>query len=692
MKREDEEIFLGGVLSEIEEEIGKLSGRIDNEKAQVKRFKEYINDRYGEMDVNELSENVENANEMVGLVQNEAKRLRDLGFIKEKPYFAVLRFKSDERKEADELRLGTGGFWSVKDGRMKLVDWRAPISNLYYDFDLGRAFYETGEEGRKEKHPGEILERAEVSIKDGRLTDYIETSGRVSDRMLLAALSGNASEKMKPVIATIQREQNEIIRDDKSEVLVVDGRAGSGKTVIAMHRLAWLLYNKREKLSSENVMLLSPNKIFSDYISGIMPELTEDPVPEKSWDELMDELLFADYDHESRNEQAEALKKEGSEERKSNFRLKTSYAFYDAFETYINEVFIGRINFKDFRYEKTVFPGEKLERLFLGNFKELPPYERFHNIAFFVLGEYLNISGRNFTEGRQDKIQDVIRDEMIRRYAEIDLMKIYAEFLSMVSSVYPGAEKIYNEEGRLCFEDMQVLFWLQIRLYGCRTYRSLGHLFVDEMQDYSVFQLAVIKMLFGGRKTFLGDRYQVMADTDDVVMVLEKLFPGCTLAKLGRTYRSTAEISRYCNDILSDYSGGVTAEQVERHGREVETVKFDNPEELTALLQNSVEEIKERGYESIAVLCENEEKAYAVYRDLVAAGTEAAYLSEQSAYYRGGLAVMSTFLAKGMEFDAVLVISSESEDEVRQKPEKLSTFYISCTRALHELYIFFQGR
>ncbi len=676
IKREEYEYF-GKLKTELGEARRKLEEEIESEKKAVKEFKAYINEHYAEMDEKEVRENVDSAGNMALLVNADAERLRNLGFMLENPYFARLDYLPDDSSECMELRFGSGSFWSEKDKKVKIFDWRAPIAALYYDYDLGPASYlvpdPDSNSGKKLRYSGVIKERLQTIVKDGELETVAETGSRVFDDLLIEVLGGNAPEKMRPVISTIQKEQNDIIRDDESEILVVDGRAGSGKTVIAMHRIAWLLYNDKKKLDSDNMLILSPNNIFTDYISRILPELMENPVPEKQWDDFISDIVFLDGEFESKAEQAEALKDDGDGSRLAALAVKTSTGFYKAFEKYFEDYFSG-ISFKDFRFEKTLFPKEKLEKMFKKNFSSLPPYERFHNIAYFIMDDYLMLSGRNFTEGRQEKIQGQIRDLLIRQFAEIDILEFYRGFLRACGDSFGNAEIGYNEEGKLCYEDMQILLWLQVKLYGVKTYHSVKHVTVDEMQDYSVFQFAVMKELFKGKISFYGDRFQLLYGAEPVTDVIGMLWPSCVIKELKKSYRSTAEITEYCNRLLDS---GVKAETVARHGpapAEIET----NEKGLIKEIEKRLDEIKDKGYKSISILCENEGEAYRVFKGLKDDGREAVFISEQNASYHGGLCVMSAFLAKGMEFDAAFVVCPNS------------LMYIACTRALHELYIFFQ--
>lgn len=690
MDENKELAFFDNISGEISEALEQAESDVEREQKQIKKLKEYINDQYGAMDVKELRANVEDAGAMAVLAAADMKRLRNLQFLKRSPYFAKIKFIPDGEENGRDIYIGTGGFWSEKDKKAKIYDWRAPVSALYYDYELGRGSYKVtdtaGPAPAVTEYTGEITEKCQYNIKDGKMLYMADTGRRVSDELLLRALSGNAPEKMRSVVATIQKEQNAVIRDASSKELVVDGRAGSGKTVIAMHRLAWLLYNKRKSFNTGNVLILSPNSIFSDYISDVLPELTEDSVPEKQWDDLVEELVFADIEHESRAEQAEViLSSEPDSARIRNIRFKTSLAFFDAFEEYIEKIFIGQTKFRDFHYEKMTVPKEKLEKYFFGSFSSLPAYERYYNIAYFIVDAFMEQNKKEYSENRREKMQRSIQNLLIRQFSEKNIVKIYTDFLSVAAKACEGAERYTDERGRICYEDMQVLFYLQIKLYGCNTYRDLKHCVIDEMQDYSVFQFAVMKMIFGGSKTILGDRFQVLLpnEEENVLDAIIRIFPDRTLKILNRTYRSTAEIARFCNAIQGEEC---EAAPYARHGKEPEVSVCDDKEMQYRRLKEKISELKQSDYGSVAILCDDEASAYEVFRSLEDA--EIRFLSEQNAGYRGGIAVMSSFLAKGMEFDAVCVVTEKDVAAKKMSASDLSAYYISCTRALHELYVF----
>lgn len=682
MDKEFELAYLEEVKSEIKEELDNVTDFIDKGSLALKGMKSYINENYGSMDVMELTENVNDTNAFAQMMEGDLAKKRDLSFLLGSPYFGKVVFKQNDKEY--QIYIGTAGFWSEKTKSPKVFDWRAPVSSLFYDFEQGPASYSamdsTGPKAERVTYAGDILEKCQFKIEDGHMLYLSDTNLRVADDLLLMALSSDSTSRMKPVVATIQKEQNAIIRDNTSKILVVDGRAGSGKSVVAMHRLAWLLYNNKKKLNTGNVLVISPNTVFTDYVSGIMPELCEDNVPSKQWDDLMDELILSDYSYETKAEQANViLATKKATDRFYNINLKTSIAFFQALEAYLDQVIIRQIEFRDFHYEKTTFTAEKLEKMFYGNFGSLPAYERFYNIAYFIMDEYINKSGRNFGKERCEKIQKNIQYQLISRFAQGDLLELYKDFLSTVAMIYPGADQYENEEGKICYEDLQILFYLQLKLYGCKSYSDTRHVVVDEMQDYSVFQYKIMEMLFNCPMTILGDRYQLIMPVDDVVEAIKTVFPEAKLRSLKTSYRQTKQINDYCNSLLDEDTASLS---YERQGEKPEIHLLVEKKSRINKAKKAFEDYINKGYKNIAILADDDSLAYELFREL---DGKVVYLTEGNAGYHGGACVMSRFIAKGMEFDAVIVVTEANPDRLNDKER--GAFYIACTRALHRLTI-----
>lgn len=687
---EEEEDYFDNVELELDYSISVTEGSVELKKDSIKEQKKYMRDSHGDMDDEEFLQNMQLVNNDEAYLTRAAKRLEVYEHQKKNPYFGKVTFRYDDEGDVIPFYIGMAGYESDMNSEQLIYDWRAPVSSMYYAYEKGPASYTVNTEDMgSEKFTGHIIEKKQFVIVNGKLREAVDTDANINDVILLEALGGNSSVKMKSVVATIQKEQDAIIRNRTAYNLIVDGRAGSGKTVIAMHRLAWLLYNYKT-LDSDKVMILSPNSIFGDYISDVLPELEENSVPEKEFDSLLEELLYIDEEYETKLEQSEFIIDSGDQEnqRIRNIKVKSSIGFYDRFNEFL-ERYVSGIKFRTFHYQKVEYTGDDIAAMFNGRFSRKPVYERFENIAYFIVDRVEDNSPKEFPEEKKNNLARQIQKQMVNLFAERNLVKLYVDFLAEMETEYPGISEYKNEYGKICYEDILPILYLQVYFYGCNTYNNIKHLVIDEMQDYTIFQYAVLDRIFGCKKTILGDRYQVLFynQEETVVDVLTKIFAkrngkgGYELMKLSESYRSTAEITEFCNNILGDE--GIGGNTVERHGRVPEEIQCGSLNEAVEFINDKLSYGDMDAYDNIAILTNDEADAYEVYRQL-SEYTEVTLITNQSVVYAGGVVVLPKFLAKGMEFDAVYVMT---DGTYKNSMVTRHTHYIACTRALHELYV-----
>ena len=687
---DDESDYFDNVKLELDYSISITEGAMELGRDKIKEQKKYMRDSHGDMDDEEFLQNMQSVNNDEASLRIAAKRLEVYEHQKKVPYFGKIAFRYDDEQEVLPVYVGMSGYQSDMNGEQLIYDWRAPVSSMYYSYEKGPASYTvTTDDMGSEEFTGEIVEKKQFVVSGGRLKDAVDTDANINDTILLEALGGNSGVKMKNVVATIQKEQDAIIRNRTAYNLIVDGRAGSGKTVIAMHRLAWLLYNYKT-LESDNVMILSPNSIFGDYISEVLPELEENSVPEKEFDTLLEELLYIDEEYETKLEQSEFIIDSGDQEnqRIRNIKAKSTISFFDRFNEYLDR-YVSGIKFRNFHYQKVEYTGEDIAAMFNGRFSRKPVYERFENIAYFIVDRVEDNSPKEFPDEKKRNLARQIQKQMVNLFAERNLVELYVNFLAEMEKDYPGISEYKDENGKICYEDILPILYLQVYFYGCNSYNNIKHLVIDEMQDYNIFQYAVIDRIFGCRKTILGDRFQVLFYNPDetVVDVLTKIFAkkngqgGYELKELASSYRSTTEITEFCNAILGDE--GIHGNTVSRHGKPAQEIKCGSVEEAVEFIGDKLSYGEMDAYDNIAILTNDEADAYDMYRQL-SEFTEVTLITNQSVVYSGGVVVLPKFLAKGMEFDAVYVITDGSYNgntAVRH------AHYIACTRALHELYV-----
>ena len=504
---EEEEDYFDNVELELDYSISVTEGSVELKKDSIKEQKKYMRDSHGDMDDEEFLQNMQLVNNDEAYLTRAAKRLEVYEHQKKNPYFGKVTFRYDDEGDVIPFYIGMAGYESDMNNEQLIYDWRAPVSSMYYAYEKGPASYTVNTEDMgSEKFTGHIIEKKQFVIVNGKLREAVDTDANINDVILLEALGGNSSVKMKSVVATIQKEQDAIIRNRTAYNLIVDGRAGSGKTVIAMHRLAWLLYNYKT-LDSDKVMILSPNSIFGDYISDVLPELEENSVPEKEFDSLLEELLYIDEEYETKLEQSEFIIDSGDQEnqRIRNLKVKSSIGFYDRFNEFL-ERYVSEIKFRTFHYQKVEYTGDDISAMFNGRFSRKPVYERFENIAYFIVDRVEDNSPKEFPEEKKNNLARQIQKQMVNLFAERNLVKLYVDFLAEMEPEYPGISEYKNEYGKICYEDILPILYLQVYFYGCNTYNNIKHLVIDEMQDYTIFQYAILDRIFGCKKTILGDR------------------------------------------------------------------------------------------------------------------------------------------------------------------------------------------
>ena len=564
-----------------------------------------------------------------------------------------------------------------------MYDGRAPVSGLFYDYDSGPAFYEAPA-GRIE---GEIRAKWQYKIKNERLIYAFESDTKIDDEILKEELGKNGDVRLKNIVRTIQKEQNAIIRNTKDKILAIQGAAGSGKTSVALHRIAYLLYHDRKNLKSSNILILSPNSVFADYISHILPELGEENIREMSFDLFAyRELKDTAADCEDRYHQLERLMRCSDARSAERYHEKQSEAFIGQTEGFLASLEDALLDFKDVEFREMKLTEEELIRLFYFKFKETPLLARMDAVMEYFIDAYETLHGRSLSDEERERLQGKF-DQM---YVTKDIYEIYN--MLMEECGYPKLPKASYEKRLIEYEDVFPMLYLKYRLKGTKAHKHIKHLVIDEMQDYSYLQYVILQNLFSCRMTILGDRAQTLDEKPhDVLAFLPRIFgKGIRKIVMDKSYRNTVEIADYAARI----SGIEGTELLNRHGKPVEEQTFSKAEEmLDAICENlNLGENEENsanaarsseGYETAAVLTMTEGEAIAIYRLLKNRGIEASYVDRDSSLFKKGLTVTTFYLAKGLEFDQVFEIQGDKEN-----PLLGQAAYICATRALHELYVY----
>lgn len=661
------------VTKKLNSKIEEMSAVIHAVQKDIESMNDYYWENYTEMDQYGY-EDFDNQRALLTQVnanQENHQKIYRLKKMVDSPFFGSVEFLYDGDEEAEEFYIGIGNFAERTGSRPLIYDWRAPVSSLFYDYDKGEASYEAPG-GIME---GEIISKWQYKIRDGKMIYEFESDVKIDDDILKQELGTNADAQLKSIVSTIQKEQNAIIRNTKDKVLVIQGAAGSGKTSVALHRIAYLLYHDRERLKSSNVLILSPNSVFSDYISHVLPELGEEHIREMSFDlfayrELQD--IVADC--EDRYHHIENRIRHMSRESEERYHWKQSQDFVGAVEGFLVLLEDDLMNFKNFEYRGFTKSSEEILKLFYYKFPEHPLLSRMEAVMEYVLDEYETLVGRSIVE--EDMIS--IREWFMSMYETMDVYEIYNQILE--ENDWPTLANLPKEQRVLDYEDVYPILYLKYRLCAVKKHKDIRHLVIDEMQDYSYLQYVILQNMFSCNMTILGDRAQTVDDLpQDVLKFLPKIF-GKQIRKIemNRSYRNTLEIARYTSE-LTNVKG---IQYLERHGKPV--VEQDYCSEKEALEQILAQvNFGIDGYETAAILTMTEKQAKAAYKYLKQRQDDVFYIDRDSSVFRKGITVTTYYLAKGLEFDQVFVLGGERDNAFFSQYR-----YISATRALHELYVY----
>lgn len=667
------EQFLKEITDCLQQKIKELDEELSAGQQEIKNMHEYYWENYTEMDEYGY-ENYDNQQALLHQAHANEEKLskrKRLTKMLESPFFGRVDFRYDGEEESETFYIGIGNFAPRAGMRPLIYDWRAPVSGLFYDYDRGPAAYDAPG-GRME---GEITSKWQYKIKNGHMIYGFESDTKIDDEILKQELGSGGDVQLKNIVRTIQKEQNAIIRNTEDRILAIQGAAGSGKTSVALHRIAYLLYHDRENLKAANILILSPNNAFSDYISHILPELGEEHIQEMSFDLFAyKELKEVANDCEDRYDYLEKKMKFQDSEWEIRFKEKQSASFIGQMEGFLAMLEEDLVNIRSFTFKGFHKTEEEIIHLFYYKFQTVPLLARMDAVMEYLIDEYETLRGKNISE----EDMEALRETFQKMYVTTDLYEIYGWLLKDCG--YPELSNAEYERRKLEYEDVFPMLYLKYRLKGSRKHKNIKHLVIDEMQDYSYLQYSILSMLFHCRMTILGDRAQTMdSECQDVTKFLPKIF-GRKIRKIvmNKSYRNTLEIAEYAERIR----GGEGLELFQRHGKEVE--EFHGLS-MVEMLENIEKQVKSSNaqYETAAVITMNESDAYDIYRLLKNRQLPVSYMDRDTSVFKKGMTVTTFYLAKGLEFDQVFAVLGRETNPLYKQAK-----YISATRALHELYVY----
>lgn len=623
-------------------------------------------------------------------IKREANRMM---LLKRDLYFGRIDFKEETEPESESIYIGKCSFID-NDGGYLVYDWRANICSLFYENEIGNVNYEAPDGIIS----GLISKKRQYEIFYNKIVSMFESSIKIDDSILKEILSHSKDSKMGNIVETIQKEQNQAIRST-SNIIIVEGPAGCGKTSIALHRAAWLMYKYKNELNHNQIIIFSPNETFIDYVSEVLPELGEENVAMSTFYLLAKDLLAEKYVLLTGYREMEDLLQNNEYVDKNDIKMKYSVAFAKRLEVFAQDITNSGYEFEDLVInENMIMSKNEYEQLFFREYSFNDVITRLSKIKNIILSRILTIiralrveyvmqvkldeidmvRGHMILKERCQKIYDMV-DEAVTTDFEL----LYSLFLGRCYSKEMKDRYMSRlKNGYINYEDIAPIIYLRFLLGFRKSYDDIRYVIVDEFQDYSYIEKKVISIIFRNcHMTLLGDLNQkikyCLESFDDT-----KIFKKADRIKLDKSYRSTYQIAKFCNDILPVK---VDIKYVNRQGSEPYIIESgtDDIKVIAEHITERYHELKKKGYSSIAVLTRSDatvKRLYPYLRDI-----KISNVSEKNTSYTMGTVLMPSYLSKGLEFDAVIVL--DIKNDKFKIEEELNLFYTCCTRALHDLTI-----
>ena len=669
-----EKEYLKQIISFLKKVIGNTDASVKDHVDTLAEYKDYIwsNKDIDPHEIRSMRESILNHFALGESVINKRKRLTKILAI---PYFGRIDFlEKKENSKVMPIYIGIHTFYDPESRATLIHDWRAPVSSMFYDHELGEAGYRSPSGEIK----GVISLKRQYRIRGGKMEFMIESALTVHDDILQKELSSNVDDKMKNIVATIQREQNQIIRNEDIRTLIIQGVAGSGKTSIALHRIAYLLYTFRDSISSKDILIISPNKVFSDYISNVLPELGEETVPETSMEQILSGVLEHKYKYQTYFGLVNELLEKPYSSLIDRIAYKASFGFISELDKFILHIENTYFKAADVKLTKYItIPAPFIEEQYL-RFNRYPIRRRFDAMADYMLDMLkIQYAFTVTTAGR-----NLLKKEIRLMFAGNNDIQVYKDFFKWTNN--PGMFKM-RKGHTLEYSDLAPLAYLHLALEGSgnQPFR-VKHLLIDEMQDYSPIQYKVIQKLFPCRKTVLGDAGQsVNPYGSSTAETIQKSLTASEIMKLCKSYRSTFEITDFAQKIHPN----AELEPVARHGEKPQILQFGSAVEELSGIMGLISTYRKSGYKSLGIICKTEQQAREMADVLKSYANDISFLSSQSSAFVQGIVITSAHMAKGLEFDEVIIPQTD-ERNYRSEIDK-SMLYVAVTRAMHRLTLTF---
>ena len=701
-----EEKRLAQTISLAEEQLKQAKEAADKKKSEIIEAKKDVreNTEHGITSLYtsdgfealvELSQYINPVTDKIIDYEEEEHKILLLEKMIKSPYFARIDFKFDDEDEFEKIYIGRSSLRKNSYQEMYVYDWRSPIASVFYRFMTGEAFYDAPC-GRV---TGELNLKRQYEIKNGILEYFFDSDVQIVDEFLRQLLSQNTTAKMKAIVETIQHEQDVVIRDMENDLLMVQGVAGSGKTSIALHRAAYLMYQGLQtKLSANNIMIISPNSIFEQYISNVLPELGEDNVISSVFEDILSELLNG-RKIQSRNDFLENLivNSKYKEISRNSIEFKTSSFFREILDQFLIDIPRQWIEFEDVYYEgKCVVSRQILKDKILGR-TETPLGIKLEQLEDYILEQIFGTG-----KGRGHKEEKNLIKQEIQKFIKIDIVELYkilfsneAYFYSLLQNSNPS-QNIKNiwkytkenlEADSLYYDDAIAIAYLYLKIYGTNKYKNIKQVVIDEAQDYYPLQYEIFNLLFSNAKfTILGDMKQTLAKKEDISFYeqIQKILnkKKSSLIMLDKSFRCTNEILNFSLKFIEQSS---QIKSFNRNGDSPKVYIADNSEIFIDEIVKEIKLCQEKGFQSICLICKTEKNSTYLFNK-IKHKLDIQLIKNGSASDLQGVFILPVYMSKGLEFDTVLICDADSQNYHDEDDKNL--LYVACTRALHKLSLF----
>lgn len=701
-----EEKRLAQTISLAEEQLKQAKEAADKKKSEIIEAKKDVreNTEHGITSLYtsdgfealvELSQYINPVTDKIIDYEEEEHKILLLEKMIKSPYFARIDFKFDDEDEFEKIYIGRSSLRKNSYQEMYVYDWRSPIASVFYRFMTGEAFYDAPC-GRV---TGELNLKRQYEIKNGTLEYFFDSDVQIVDEFLRQLLSQNTTAKMKAIVETIQHEQDVVIRDMENDLLMVQGVAGSGKTSIALHRAAYLMYQGLQtKLSANNIMIISPNSIFEQYISNVLPELGEDNVISSVFEDILSELLNG-RKIQSRNDFLENLivNSKYKEISRNSIEFKTSSFFREILDQFLIDIPRQWIEFEDVYYEgKCVVSGQILKDKILGR-PETPLGIKLEQLEDYILEQIFGTG-----KGRGHKEEKNLIKQEIQKFIKIDIVELYkilfsneAYFYSLLQNSNPS-QNIKNiwkytkenlEADSLYYDDAIAIAYLYLKIYGTNKYKNIKQVVIDEAQDYYPLQYEIFNLLFSNAKfTILGDMKQTLAKKEDISFYeqIQKILnkKKSSLIMLDKSFRCTNEILNFSLKFIEQSS---QIKSFNRNGDSPKVYIADNSEIFIDEIVKEIKLCQEKGFQSICLICKTEKNSIYLFNK-IKHKLDIQLIKNGSVSDLQGVFILPVYMSKGLEFDTVLICDADSQNYYDEDDKNL--LYVACTRALHKLSLF----